>query len=651
MEPAIVVTAVVLAVLAGSWLADRLAVPAPLLLTVVGAVLAFTPVVPDVEISAELVLYGLLPPLLYAAAIRTSLIDFRANSRMIVLLSVVLVVVTTLAVGAVAHWLLPLSWPAALALGAVVAPPDAVAATAIARRAGLPRQVVVILEGESLVNDATALVSLRAATAAIVALSAVPGAGDDGHGGDAADAVTRLDAAGVGRIALDFLWAAAGGVVVGVLVAVVLVQVRRRLIDTISDTTLSLVAPWVAFLPAEEIHASGVLAVVVAGLLLGHKAPLVQSAASRISERTYWRTVQHLLENGVFLLIGLQAYRVVTDVADSDLALGTVVLGCVGVLLAVLLVRPLWVFPSIYLPRVLVPRLRREAPLPWQGPAVISWAGMRGVVTLAAVFTLPPETEHREVLVLIALVVTFGTLLLQGSSLPWLVRRLGLTGPDPLEDRLQEAAVLEQAAAAGLRQLESQVPADAKDPDGVLQALRDQSRRRTFALWERLGGQGGSESPVQKQQRLRLGMLAAERAEVLRLRDEAEVPHEVLQSVMAALDVEESVLVRATEAMDALPERDTDLVAPRRAAAACEHLASAPAAVRPLSPGVCATCVELGWRWVHLRMCLSCGHVGCCDSSRGKHAAAHFGESDHPVMRSVEPGEAWRWCYVDEELG
>lgn len=646
------VTAVVLVVLAGSWLADRLDVPAPLLLTVVGAVVAFTPVVPDLEISPELVLYGLLPPLLYAAAIRTSLIDFRANSRMIVLLSVVLVVVTTLAVGAVAHWLLPISWPAALALGAVVAPPDAVAATAIARRVGLPRRVVVVLEGESLVNDATALVSLRAATAAIVALSAVEGEGSGGHGAGGDDAVTRLDAAGLGQIGLDFLWAAAGGVLVGVVVAFVLVRVRRRLTDTISDTTLSLVAPWVAFLPAEEVHASGVLAVVVTGLLLGHKAPVVQSAASRISERTYWRTVQHLLENGVFLLIGLQASRIVTDVADSDLGLGTVVVACVGVLLTVLLVRPLWVFPSIYLPRVLVPRLRRETTPPWQEPAAISWAGMRGVVTLAAVFTLPEQTEHREVLVLCALVVTFGTLLLQGSTLPWAVRRLGLSGPDPLEDRLQEAAVLEQAAAAGLRRLEEIVPpGHTDDPDGVLDALRTQSRRRTFAVWERLGGQGGSESPVQKQQRLRLAMLDAERAEVLRLRDEAEVPHEVLQSVMAALDVEESVLVRATEAMDALPERDTELVAPRRAAAACEHLASAPAAVRPLSPGVCATCVELGWTWVHLRMCLTCGHVGCCDSSRGKHAAAHFGDDGHPVMRSVEPGEAWRWCYVDEQLG
>lgn len=641
MDLALVLAAVVLVVLAVSVAADRLDVPAPLLLVVVGVAIAFVPFVPDVEISDELVLLGLLPPLLYAAAIRTSLVDFRANTRPIVLLSVVLVIVTTLAVGAVAYWLLPIGWPAALALGAVVAPPDAVAATSIARRVGMPRRVVTILEGESLVNDATALVSLRAATAAIVAVSGGGAAAEEG-------AVTRLDPSGLGRIALDFAYSAVGGLAIGVAVALVLVAVRRRLTDTISDTTLSLVAPWVAFLPAEEAHTSGVLAVVVTGLLLGHKAPVVQSAASRISERTYWRTIQRLLENAVFLLIGLQAYRIVSDVADSDLGLPAVLTACAGVLLAVVVVRPAWVFPSLYLPRVLRPH-RHPEPLPWQVPAVISWAGMRGVVTLAAVFTLPPQTPHREVLVLVALVVTFGTLLLQGSTLPWVVRRLGLTGPDPLEDRLQEAAVLEQASLAGLRYLEQHLDPD--DPDGIGENLRRQVERRTHLAWERLGDRRGRESPNQHQQRLRLGMLAAERAEVLRLRDEAEVPHEVLQSVMAALDVEESVLVRATEAMDAMPDREVELVAPVGRSGVCGHLAAAPPAVRPLNPGECGRCRELGWEWVHLRMCLRCGNVACCDSSRGKHASEHFADVGHPVMRSVEPGEAWRWCYLDEQLG
>ncbi len=447
---------------------------------------------------------------------------------------------------------------------------------------------------------------------------------------------------------MDFGWAAVGGVAIGFAVAVVLIAVRKRLTDTVSDTTLSLVAPWVAFLPAEQVHASGVLAVVVTGLLLGHKAPVVQSAASRISERTYWRTIQHLLENAVFLLIGLQAYRIVTDVAGSELDLPTVLTACAGVLLAVVLVRPLWIFPSLYLTRLLRPRRDRE-PLPWQVPAVISWAGMRGVVTLAAVLTLPPQTAHREVLVLIALVVTFGTLLLQGSTLPWLVRRLGLPGPD----LARGPAAGGGGAGAGHRR-RAALPGRAPRPRRPGRHRREPAAPGGAAHLPGLGAAGaagGHESPNRKQQRLRLGMLAAERAEVLRLRDEAEVPHEVLQSVMAALDVEESVLVRAAEGMDALPDRDDELQAPVGSAGLCEHLACRPAAVRPVGAGVCSRCVELGWEWVHLRMCLDCGNVACCDSSRGKHAAEHFEDDGHPVMRSVEAGEAWRWCYVDEQLG
>ncbi len=647
MSVAVVLVSLVVVVLAGTALASRLSVPAPLLLTVLGLGIGLMPFVPDVEITAELVLVGLLPPLLYSAAIRTSLLDFRANTRPIALLSVGLVIFTTLGVGAVAQALLPISWAAAFAIGAVVAPPDAVAATSIARRVGMPRRIVTILEGESLVNDATALVCLRTATAAILAASAVSGAGG---GGDE----PGLDLAELGLIGLDFAWAAGAGVAVGLAVAYVFSKIRRRLTDTVSDTTLSLIAPWVAFLPAEQIHASGVLAVVVAGLLMGHKAPVVQSAASRISERTYWRTISHLLENSVFLLIGLQARRIVSDVGSSDLGLVTIVVACVGVLLAVVLLRPLWVFPATYLPRRLRGVREKDPAPPWQFVAVVSWAGMRGVVTLAAVFALPAETEHREVLVLIALVVTFATLLLQGSTLPWLVRRLDVHGPDPLEDRLQEAAVLQDATAAGLRVLDAEMDAAAGsegDPDGTLTNLRLQSQRRTHLAWELLGERTPQdESPTRRALRLRREMLAAEHAEVLRIRDEGVVAHEVLERVMTLLDLEESVLVGADERWDP-QEHHGDLLAPQRPGGQCEHLLAAPAALRPSTPGVCPDCVRDGLTWVHLRMCLDCGNVGCCDSSPGQHADAHFSRTGHPVMRSIEAGEAWRWCYRDSELG
>ncbi len=238
-----------------------------------------------------MVLLGLLPPLLYAAAIQTSLVDFNANRRSILLLSVGLIVFTTVGVGVLVHSLLPgVGWPGALAIGAVVAPPDAVAATAIGRRIGLPRRIVTILEGESLLNDATALVSLRTAVAA-------GGAG--------------ITAVGVG---LDFALAAGGGVAVGVVLYLVIGWVRRRVEDPLTDTAISLVTPFAAYVLAEEIHASGVLAVVVAGLLLGHRSPVLQTASSRIAERMNWRTIAFVLENVVFLLIGLQAARLVADV-------------------------------------------------------------------------------------------------------------------------------------------------------------------------------------------------------------------------------------------------------------------------------------------------------------------------------------------------
>jgi len=643
VELAIVLVAVVVTVLAGSAAATRLGLSPPLLLTVLGVVIAFTPFIPDLEISADLVLVGLLPPLLYAAAIRTSLVDFRTNRRAIGLLSVGLVVFTTLGVGVVAHWLLPIPWAAAFALGAVVAPPDAVAATAIARRVGMPRQVVTILEGESLVNDATALVCLRTAIAAL------------GSAGAAADG--RLDRTDVGAalgIVLDFAWAAGGGIAIGLVVAAVLTEIRKRLTDTVSDTTISLVAPWLAYLPAEELHvsdvpASGVLAVVVTGIVLGHKAPVVQSAASRISERTYWQTLAHLLENAVFLLIGLQAFRIVTDVGESELSTSTIAVACAGVFVATVLLRPVWVFPATYLP-YLIPAVARTGPTPtWRYPAVASWAGMRGVVTLAAVFTLPEQTPHREVLVLIALVVTAGTLLLQGSTLPWFVRRLGLRGPDPMEDRLQEAAVLQDAAAAGLRVLAEHGPKD--DPDGVMSFLRQQSERRTHLAWERLGRASASaDSPLEASRRLRRQMLVAERAKVLRLRDSGSIPHEVLQQVLAILDIEESVLVGVDARDDGLGE-ESEMLLPELPGGGCEDLDAAPATTVPISPGECADCLAQGSTWVHLRMCLTCGQVGCCDSSPQRHADGHFRRTDHPVMRSVEPGETWRWCFPHERVG
>jgi CPA1 family monovalent cation:H+ antiporter len=602
-----------------SALAARMRWSAPLALVVVGIGISFIPHFLDLVLTPEIVLVGLLPPLLYAAAIRTSLVDFRANRLPIGLLSVGLVAFSTLALGAVAYSVVPgISLAAAFALGAVVAPPDAVAATAVGRQVGMPRRILTILEGESLVNDATALVALNTAIAAIAA------------------SITPLE------VGWDFVRAAGGGVAVGLAAAFVLAQIRRRITDPVLDTTLSFAAPYVAFLPAEEIKASGVLAVVVTGLVLGHRAPQLQSASSRISENLNWRTVQFLLENGVFLLIGLQVRFLVDAVRREQLSLGTIVTVCAVTLTVTILVRLVWVFGSTAVLRAL-----GVVNWGWREATVISWAGMRGVVTLAAAFLLPTNTPRRELLALVAFVVVAGTLLIQGLTLPRLVRRLGLPPPSAAEDALQAASLVTAAAREGLRALDHAKRPE--DPPEVLRSLRERAARRSDQIWEQLGRPNTDiEPPTAAYRRLRMQMLAAERASVLRARDQGTYDDEVLRSALTAIDVEESLLDRVDEAAARV---DDDLVARPSVVGDCEHLRRAPKIAQPRTPGACAECLRDGTTWVHLRLCLACGHVGCCDSSIGRHATGHFRDSGHAVMRSAEPGEAWRWCFADELLG
>jgi monovalent cation/hydrogen antiporter len=621
MEVALGLLALAAVVCAVSALGRKLDVSVPLLLVLAGVAGSFLPFIPRVDLNPELVLVGLLPPLLYAAALQTSLYDFHSNKRAIGLLSVGYVIFGTIVVGLVAWWLFPeIPVAAAIALGAVVAPPDAVAATAIARKVGMPRRIVTILEGESLVNDATALVCLRAAIAAI------------------AGSVSVLE------IGADFLLAAGGGLVVGLAAAYALTQLRLRIRNVAINTSTSLMAPFVAYLPAEAIHASGVLAVVVTGLIMGTKAPSMPSGAARQSQRSNWETVQFLLENSVFLLIGLQVRTIIEAVQDDSLGSARIWAGCAVILLAVLLLRPVWVFPATYLPRLIPAVARKDPAPPWQYPAIISWAGMRGVVTLAAALTLPKDLEHRTVLILAAMVVVAGTLALQGFTLPALVRLLRVQGPDPGEDALAQADLTQQATAAGVERLHQLQTDD--DPPEVVAMLKRRTQERGLAAWERLGRPTAeAATPSQRYAQLRLAMLEAERAKVLELRSGGNYPHEVLSSVLERLDVEESMLDAVIEEADVSGSR-----AVARPGGDCEHLE---AAREPEVPGDarCDACLREGTTTVHLRMCLECGNVACCDSSPATHASKHFQSTGHPVMRSIEPGEDWRWCYVDDLLG
>jgi monovalent cation/hydrogen antiporter len=423
---------------------------------------------------------------------------------------------------------------------------------------------------------------------------------------------------------------------------VVLAVVRRYIDDPVLDTTLSFAAPYVAFLPAQDIKASGALAVVVTGLALGHRAPQLQSAGSRIAENINWRTVQFLLENVVFLLIGLQIRRLISSVVDADLPWTQVVWPCAAVLGFTVAARIVWMFGVVSIFRIL--HLRAWG---WRETTIVAWAGMRGVVTLAAVFLLPKDTPQRSLLALAAFTVVAGTLLVQGLTLPLLVRRLGLPGPDIAEDALQAAGLVTAAARAGLAVLDELVTDD--DPPEVLDELRHRAVKRSNRVWEQLGRpQTELEPPAATYRRLRLQMLSAERGSILQARDSGVYDDEVLRVALQEIDLEESMLDRIA---DAAARLEDELITPRQRAGDCVHLREAPKVVKPNTPEGCEECLRDGTRWVHLRLCLSCGHVGCCDSSTEKHASKHYHDTAHPVMRSVEPGEAWRWCYVDDLLG
>jgi len=614
----VTLVAVVAAVLATTAVCSRFDLSAPLTLIVVGIVGSYLPFIPDVELHPEVVLLGLLPPLLYAAALQTSLVDFNANRRPILLLSVGLVAFTTAGVAVLVHWLLPsIGWGLSFAIGAVVAPPDAIAATAIGRKIGLPRRIVTILEGESLLNDATALVALNTALAAATTWYVV---------------------------ARDFGVAAGGGLVVGLVFFFGVGFVRKHVTDPVFDSGLSFLTPFAAYIAAEEIHASGVIAVVVAGLLLGHKAPILQTAQSRIAERMNWRSIAFLLEGSVFLLIGLQARTIITDASDDDLSGGRIALICGLTLVAVIVLRIVWVFFARYL--IVRPGPDGETGMkpPWTYTFLLGWAGMRGVVTLAAAFVIPKDVEHREVLLLIAFTVTAGTLFIQGMSLPWLARKLRVPSPDPTADALARANLLHQASQAGLAKLDEVFTHE--DPHEVGETLRDRVRRRSDAAWERVGS-SEELTPSEIYSRKRRIMIEAERSRVLEIRSTGTVAHEVVEEVLAMLDVEESML----EYSENQTERVRAAQAPIAFEGGCEDLQLVRPPVEPVTAGQCDDCLAVGSPWVHLRLCLVCGKVACCDSSPLKHASEHFRDEGHEVMRSAEPGEYWRWCFVHELTG
>jgi monovalent cation/hydrogen antiporter len=517
-------TAVALLAVVGltSGLARRLGLLAPFLLMVVGIGLSFLPFVPRIRLEPDLILEGILPLLLYAAAIRTSVPAITRLLRPIGLLAVGHVWFITVVVGLALHAAVPqIPLAAAFALGAIVAPPDAVAATAIARRLGLPRRVVTILEGESLINDATALVTLRVAVAAVA-------------GGAAGGLSTWRDAG------IEFLVAAVGGILIGGVVGWVAAQLHRRTEDPLLDNTVSILTPFVAFVPAFQVGASGVVAVVVCGLYVGHKRPVLMGAASRLQMDAFWRVTAFLLEGLVFLLVGLQLRSIVDEMSESW---PTVALATAVVVGAVVVGRFAWVFLGAYAP-FLIPRVRRrEKPPPAANTALISWAGMRGVVSLAAAFSLPFEFPARTLMIWITFVVIAVTLIGQGMTIPWVARVLRVQRDDPRDDVLVEAEIRQAALRAAQRTLAEQ-RGDA--PDYVVNRLQEWAEARANQVWERLGDPA-REAPSQAFRRLRRQMIDAERQVFIEARDAGRIPDEIRRQVEMEQDLEDLMLARGQE--------------------------------------------------------------------------------------------------------
>jgi CPA1 family monovalent cation:H+ antiporter len=523
-HPAIVHTellllALVVGALAVTWICRRLDVSAPLVLVVVGIAASFLPGVEAVQFDPNVVLLVVLTPLLYSAALESSYLGIRQNIRPIGLLAVGLPVFSALVVGLVAWWFVPgLGLAAALVLGAVVAPPDAVSALSIGRRLGLPRRVMTILGGESLVNDATALTMFR------VFIAVAAGGG-----------ISIVEGFGM------FLLAAVGGTAIGLAIGWVVHKVRTHLDDPNVESALGLVVPFAVYVIGELAHTSGVLAVVVAGLYLGYKAP-DSGYATRLQEQAVWRASDTILESVVFALIGLQLTTVLAEAGD----IRSLLVAGVLVTLAAVVARIVWVFPATYLPRLIPSIGRREPRLRWQIPAVVSWSGMRGVVTLAAAFAIPSTVPGRETIVFLAFFVTVATLLLHGLTLPTVIRRLGVHEDGFTADLLAEAQTQFDAVQASISRLD-ELTAEADNYLGhTAEKLRRMAEYSANSVWEQLGRSEAEngESPSAAYRRLRREMLTSERDTFVSRRDSGEIDDEVLRRVLRRLDFEEAALAR-----------------------------------------------------------------------------------------------------------
>jgi CPA1 family monovalent cation:H+ antiporter len=502
---------------------DRIRVPYPILLVLAGIGIGLIPGLPHINLDPEVVFLIFLPPILYAAAWTTSWSDFKAAKRPITLLAIGCVIFTTCAVAWVAHTFIPdLGWAEAFVLGAIISPPDAVAATAATKGLGIPKRIITILEGESLVNDATGLIAYRYAVAAVVS------------------GVFNFWSAG-----LQFIVVAAGGIALGLLMGFVFKWIHKITPDNpTNDTTLTFLTPFISYLVAESIHVSGVLAVVAAGLFLSWNSSTVFSQQTRLQANGTWNTVIFVLNGIIFILIGLQLPYILDNLDEHSfvtlLKYGAIVSS------AVIIGRIIWVYPGTYVPRWLSKSIRKKEAFPAIPlVTVVAWSGMRGVVSLAAALALPftiagsSPFPNRDLIIFLTFCVIFSTLVLQGLTLRPMIKWFGIK-PDDKELRAEQEARLKLASSI-IEHIEENYSLSLSDE--VLNQIKTKYEIRIQRLRKDFVRQRLDEEQINEFHRIQQELLDKERKLILQLREEDKIGDEAMRRIEYELDLEETRLI------------------------------------------------------------------------------------------------------------
>jgi monovalent cation/hydrogen antiporter len=513
-----------IAVAAVGIVAKRSNTPPAILLVVAGVLLALVPGLPAVRIAPELVLLLVLPPLIYSSAVAMSWREFRFNLRPISLLAIGCVLFTTVAAAAATHWLLGLSWQVGFVLGAIVSPPDAVAPLAIARRMQLPRRILVILEGEGLANDATALILYRFAIVAVSAGAFSPG-----------------------KAAAEFALIIIGELLWGVAVGWVMLRIRRWVADAQIEILLSILTPFFAYWPPARLGGSGVLATVVAGLYVSWNGLSIISAATRLQGIFFWDVLVYLIEGMVFLVTGLQARTLIMGLGEPAALLGAAAV----VTLVVIVARFVWIFPAVYVPRWLVPAIARDDPAPpWQWPFVLGFTGVRGIVSLAAALAIPFTTDDgrpfpgRDLILFLTFAVILVTLVGQGVTLPMVIRVLGLAkaGAQELQrDREEELQARGDAIEAALERLE-RLAAERGLAEDVVRQLRSKLSDRRGHFSPGRPRQAHTEDRRVAADEIELALLTAERERINQRYRQGSLKDEARLRLERELDLREATL-------------------------------------------------------------------------------------------------------------